>query len=157
MYVTSGKWTKNRNKLTLKGFDSLASLPKITIEKKKSNSDSIKIFAADYNNVPCEGLTVDLYRPDGSVYPGEGTDSAGYLSFSRKDFAAFLICFQTSDIMNAPMFDFSGDETEFHIKTNYPNQIYLDRPLHFEKLESERYKIKNDGLYIGRKKIFKLL
>jgi hypothetical protein len=157
VYVTSGKWTKNRNKLILRGFDSLAILPKITIEKRKSNSDSIKIFAADYNNVPCEGLTVDLYRLDGSVYPGEGTDSAGYLSFSRKDFAALLIRFQAGDIMNAPMFDFTEGETEFHIKTNYPSQIYLDRPLHFEKLESQSYKIKNDGLYYGRKKIFKLL
>lgn len=157
MYVTTGKWTKNKNKLTLRGFDSLTSLPKVSIERRKGNSDSIKIYAADYNNAPSASLALDLYRADGSVYPGEGTDSKRYLSFCKKDFTGFMIRFQTGDIMNAPVFDFSEGETEFHIKTDYPNQIYLDRPLHFEKLESQSYKIKNDGLYNGRKKIFKLL
>jgi hypothetical protein len=157
MYVTSGKWAKSRKKLILEGFDSLASLPKVIIEKRKGSSDSIKIYAVDYLNEPYRGLTVDLYRADGSIYSGEGTDSTGYLTFSKKDFASFLIYFQTGDMMNdAPMFDFSGGETEFHIKTNYPNLIYLDRPLHFEKLKSQTYIFKDDGLYKGRKKIFKL-
>ena len=158
MYVTKGKWTKNRNKLTLNGFDSLASLPKISIEKKKGSSDSVKIYAVDYLNQPYRGLTVDLYRPDGSIYSGEGTDSTGYLTFSKKDFASFLIYFQTGDMMNdAPVFDFSDGETEFHIKTNFPNLIYLDRPLHFEELIDQTYTVKKDGLYKGRKKVFKLL
>jgi hypothetical protein len=157
MYVASGKWTKSKNKLILKGFDSLASLPKVIIEKKKGNSDSIKIYAVDYLDEPYKGLSVDLYRADGSFCPGEETDSAGCLTFSKKDFASFLISFQTGDMMNAvSMFDFSKGETEFHIKTSYPSLIYLDRPLHFEKLESQTYTIKKDGLYKGRKKVFKL-
>jgi hypothetical protein len=157
MYVTTGKWTKNRNKLILKGFDSLASLPNVIIEKKKSNSDSVKIYAVDYLNEPYKGLSVDLYRADGSFYSGEETDSTGYLTFSKKDFAGFMISFQAGDMMDdATMYDFSKGETEFRIKTNYPNLIYLDRPLHFEKLKSQTYLFKDDGLYKGRKKIFKL-
>lgn len=158
MYVASGKWAKSKNKLILVGFDSLASLPKVIIEKKKSKSDSIKIYAVDYLDNPYRGLSVDLYRENGSIYPGEETDSTGYLSFSKKDFVSFIIRFQTGDMINdIPMYDFSNDETELHIKISYPNQIYLDRPLHFEKLKNQIYTIKNDGLYKGKKKVLKLL